>query len=118
MNASLAYRRKLGRFGPIRRGDGRIAQNFMGRAWNRGEDAVLRGGAWRERKKAGARGASRLWDGSLRESGFFFVFGEFHEEGFDEAVEFAVHHGVYIGGLESCAVVFDATVVEHIRTDL
>ena len=77
--------------------------------------AVVRGVS---AKKAGARGASRLWDGSLRESGFFFVFGEFHEEGFYEAVEFAVHHGVYIGGLESCAVVFDATVVEHIRTDL
>lgn len=77
--------------------------------------AVVRGVS---AKKPGRVGASRLWDGSLRESGFFFVFGEFHEEGFDEAVEFAVHHGVYIGGLESCAVVFDATVVEHIRTDL
>ena len=43
---------------------------------------------------------------------------ELHEVGFDEAVEIAVHNSVYVGGLESGAVVFDAAVVENIAAYL
>lgn len=43
---------------------------------------------------------------------------ELHEVGFDEGVDVAVHDGLDVGGLVSCAVVFGASVVEDVASDL
>ena len=44
--------------------------------------------------------------------------GEFHEVGFDEVVEVAVHHAAHVAGLVVGAVVLDAPVIKDVAAYL
>ena len=46
------------------------------------------------------------------------LLGKLHKIGFDETVNFAIHHSTYVGCLEIGAVVFHTAVVEDIRANL
>ena len=46
------------------------------------------------------------------------LFGELHQVGLDESVDFSVHHTIYIRGLIARAVVFHTAVVKDITSDL
>lgn len=57
-------------------------------------------------------------DSDYRVRLFCFVLREFHQVSLDKAIDFTIHHATHIACLESCAVVFDASVVKHIASDL
>ena len=47
-----------------------------------------------------------------------FFSGELHQVCFDEIVDLSIHHTVHVGSLVVRTLVFYATVIEYVTTDL